>query len=485
MWTVSGTADLTSAQHRIVDTVLGMCCEFYNALLESWRGQFRWHQSRHKFDGVKVADIYCTGHICGDRGTLYGQFSEMRRSEQPLDGEDGLLWSELSSRIGRGVIDRFDEARAAFFDRCKQRKNGARIKAGYPRFKQRRRWRSIAIPDASESMVKPPDSESKRWRLHVKGLGTIKFDPHNKSRLLRELASGGKVTEIRLVRKALRTEVQLVVRTAVADPPAPARPSHAIGIDLGITNRAAFSDGETHPGVVEDRSEVKARQRELSRHDNRHSTAGTDRHTPGRRRRVESLAKAHARLSERERHSLHRLVHHIISRCIAEGVDGIAAELLRINNMVRNPKLADRIKQQRWGMFLRLLEIKAARAGIAYAQMDPRNTSLDCSRCGHRKPKADLPLSVRVYVCERCGLRLDRDVNAAINVLVRAFGNEARKGGATPRCGQHAPATNGGPATPATVGAAGRKSTANPPPASTTGRPRRALARDRHATQYA
>ena len=333
-------------------------------------------------------------------------------------------------------------------------------------------------------MVKPPDSESRRWSLRVKGLGIIKFAPHNESRLLEELALGGKVAEIRLVRKALRTEVQLVVRTAVADPPAPARPSHAIGIDLGITNRAACSDGEMHPGVVEDRSEVTARQRELSRHDNRHRTAGTDRHTPGRRRRVEALAKAHARLSERERHSVHRLVDHVISRCVADGVDGIAAELLRIMNMVRNPKLADRISQQRWGMFLRLLEVKAARAGIAYAQVDPRNTSLDCSRCQHRKPKQDLPLSVRVYVCGNCGLRLDRDVNAAINVLVRAFGNEARKGGETPRCGQHAPATNGGPATPATVGAAGTKSTANPPPASPTGRPRRALARDRHTAQY-
>ena len=486
LWTVVGTADLTAVQHRIVDTVLGMCCELYNALLESWRGQYRWHQSRHGFDGVKVADVYNKGRVCGDRGTLYSQFSEMRHSEQPLDGEDGLLWSDLSANVGRGVIDRFDKARAAFYDRCKQRKNGARAKVGYPRFKQRSRWRSIAIPDASESMVKPPDSGCGRWRLRVKGLGTIKFDPHNESRLVKELAAGGKVAEIRLVRKALRTEVQVVVRTSVPDPPAPAHPSHAIGIDLGIANRVACSNGDLHPGVAEDRSEVIARQKELSRHDNRcRGKPPAERFTPGRRRRVEALAKAHARLSERERHSVHRLVDHVISRCVAEGVDGIAAELLRIMNMVRNPKLADRISQQRWGMFLRLLEVKAARAGIAYAQVDPRNTSLDCSRCGHRKPKADLPLSVRVYVCERCGLRLDRDVNAAINVLVRAFGNEARKGGATPRCGQHAPATNGGPATPATVGAAGRKSTANPPPASTTGRQRRALARDRHATQYA
>ena len=487
LWTVSGTADLTSAQHRIVDIVLGMCCEFYNALLESWRGQYRWHRARHEFDGVKVGHVYDEGLICGDRGALYAQFGEMRRGEKrPIGGGDDLLWSDLSVNVGRGVIDRFDKARAAFFGRCAQRKQGARVQAGYPRFKQRSRWRSIAIPDASGSMVKPPDSECGRWRLRVKGLGTIKFDPHNESRLTAELAAGGKVAEIRVVRKALRTEVQLVVRTVVPDPPAPAHPSQCVGIDMGITNRVACSNGDLHPGVTEDRSEVVMRQKELSRHDNRHrGKPPAERFTPGRRRKVEALAKAHARLSERERHSAHRLVHRIVSWCIAEGVDGIAVELLKINNMVRNPKLADRISQQRWGMFLRLLEVKAARAGIAYAQVDPRNTSLDCSRCGHRKPKADLPLSVRVYVCERCGPRLDRDVNAAINVLVRAFGNEARRGGATPRCGQHASITDGGPASPTAVGPAGTKSTANPPPVSPTGHQRKALARDRHAAQYA
>ena len=140
-------------------------------------------------------------------------------------------------------------------------------------------------------------------------------------------------------------------------------------------------------------------------------------------------------------------------------------ELLQIKNLIRNTVLSDRISQQRWGMFLRLLEVKAARAGLAYAQVNrsveaigwavtaglayaqvnPRNTSLDCSRCKHRKPKKDLPLEVRVYECGRCGLRLDRDVNAAINVLVRAFGDEARWGGATPpRSGQHTPTTCGG-----------------------------------------
>ena len=96
--------------------MLSMCCDLYNALLESWRGQWRWHQSRHGHDDVTVADIYDTGRVCGDRGTLYAQFGELRRSEQPTDS-DVLLWSDVSVNIGRGVIDRFDKARAGFYDR--------------------------------------------------------------------------------------------------------------------------------------------------------------------------------------------------------------------------------------------------------------------------------------------------------------------------------------------------------------------------------
>ena len=80
------------------------------------------------------------------------------------------------------------------------------------------------------------------------------------------------------------------------------------------------------------------------------------------------------------RPSAHRLVHHIVSFCVASGVDGVAVELLQIKNLIRNSALSDRISQQRWGMFLHMLEVKAARAGLAYKQVNPRNTSLDCSR---------------------------------------------------------------------------------------------------------
>ena len=118
VWTVAGKADLSSAQHVLLDRVLGMCCELYNAVLEAWRYQYQWHQSRHKYDDVKLGDVYDDGRVAGGRGVLYAQFSELRSDGTPTLGGEGLLWSDLSVLIGRGVINRFDKARTAFFERC-------------------------------------------------------------------------------------------------------------------------------------------------------------------------------------------------------------------------------------------------------------------------------------------------------------------------------------------------------------------------------
>ena len=278
VWTVAGTADLSAAQHVHLDQVLGMCCDMYNVLLEAWQCQYRWHQTRHAYDGVDLADVYDDGRVCGDRGVLYAQLSEMRNTETPTTG-GGLLWSDLSIELGRSVINRFDQARTDFYSRCKQQQHGAKTKAGYPRFKPRSQWRSITIDAPKPSMVKAPDETCNRWKLRVKGLPAVKFRPHNEDRLIAELAAGGKISELRIVRNALRVEVQVVVRTATPDPPAVEKPARGLGIDLGISQRVACSDGSTFPGVTEDRAQIKQRQRALSKHDLRHRQAGTDRYT--------------------------------------------------------------------------------------------------------------------------------------------------------------------------------------------------------------
>ena len=287
-------------------------------------------------------------------------------------------------------------------------------------------------------MIKPPAVGGTWWRLQVKGLGVIKFKPYNSVKLSEELAAGARIQEARIVSTPLRTEIHLVVRTVVPDPVPPTNPSNPVGIDLGVTKRVTLSNGHAMPGVTEDRTVIKKRQRALSKHDYRHASKKTNRYTPGRARKVAALRKAHARLATKERNHVHRLVRDLCCEAVAMliarsphmRVDGVAVERLNIQNMLKNHCLTDRILQQRWGMFLRLLEHKAARAGIKIVWVAPHHTSLDCSACRHRKLRAELPLGLRIY---ECGLVLDRDVNAAANVLIRGFGERFRvEGGVFP-----------------------------------------------------
>ena len=437
-----GRAKLSPQQHRRISIVQCMCCGMYNALQDSWRNQWRWHQRLHAHDDVRLDDTYDPGRIVGSRGVLYGQFAELRNTETRNAASGGeVLWSDLAIQIGRGVIDRFDKTRSSFYQRCKDRKQGKNTNAGFPRFKPWQRWSTIEIPAPRPGMIKPPTNGGTWWRLQVKGLGVIKFKPFNPAKLSAELAAGGRVQEVRITATALRTEIHVAVRTASPDPVPPVDPANPVGVDLGITNRVMFSTGHSVPGVVEDRTEVTKRQRALSRHDYHHASKKTNRHTPGRRRKVVALRKAHARLTVKERNNLHRLVRdrccEAVAALIATNIDAVAVERLNIQNMLKNHCLADRILQQRWGMLLKLFEHKAVRAGIKLVWVDPRHTSLDCSACGHRKRSIDLPLSVRVYVCDVCGLTRDRDINAASahmrDVLIRGFGESHRvEGGVFP-----------------------------------------------------
>ena len=75
----------------------------------------------------------------------------------------------------------------------------------------------------------------------------------------------------------------------------------------------------------------------------------------------------------------------------------------------------DRYTDASWGMLLSMVRRKAEGAGVLVVEVDPRNTSRACSRCGHVKEA--LPLWQRTYRCRECGLVMDRDRNAAVNIL--------------------------------------------------------------------
>jgi putative transposase len=106
--------------------------------------------------------------------------------------------------------------------------------------------------------------------------------------------------------------------------------------------------------------------------------------------------------------------HHKAARQLVQQYDTIYLEALQVSNMVRNHHLAKSIADASWGQFRSTLEYKAACAGKRVIAVPAHYTSQDCSGCGERVPKS---LSVRTHVCPACGLVLDRDENAARNIL--------------------------------------------------------------------
>ncbi|HUL00856.1 MAG TPA: transposase [Nitrospirota bacterium] len=124
------------------------------------------------------------------------------------------------------------------------------------------------------------------------------------------------------------------------------------------------------------------------------------------------VAKAHRKVRNQRAD-----FHHKISRAMVSKYGYIAVEDLNIKGMVKNHHLAKSISDAGWGQFQNYLAYKAENAGCWVENVAPHYTSINCSRCGERVYKT---LGDRIHACPFCGLVLDRDHNAAINILNRA-----------------------------------------------------------------
>jgi putative transposase len=129
-----------------------------------------------------------------------------------------------------------------------------------------------------------------------------------------------------------------------------------------------------------------------------------------RRRKAVALLKRKHQKVQRQR----RDFHHKTALALLRTFDTICFDDLRVANMVRNRHLAKSISDAGWAQFRTILACKAACAGKRVVAVPPASTSQDCSGCGKRVQKS---LSVRTHGCTNCGLILDRDENAAVNIL--------------------------------------------------------------------
>ena len=182
---------------------------------------------------------------------------------------------------------------------------------------------------------------------------------------------------------------------------------------MGLSSLAVLSTGEAIPNpriARRHERELRRRQRHLSR-----CRKGSN----GRRKGRQAVARLHMRIANSRRTYLHQ-----VSAKLIREHDVIAVKRLNVKGLASG-MLAKSVNDAGWATLKQMLIYKAAKAGRSLIEVDPRNTTQACSGCGVIVPKG---LGDRRHECPDCGLSLDRDENAARNILARsgAMGSERK-----------------------------------------------------------
>jgi putative transposase len=290
------------------------------------------------------------------------------------------------------TLRRLDKAFKAFFRRVQ-----AGEKPGYPRFKGRSRWKSVEFTYGDGSKIRD------NGKLYIQHIGELKVRWHRKIK--------GEVKTVTLRRQAGKYYVCFSCEIEAE----PLEPTDAVvGLDLGVSNLVTTSDGEFfEPPKYLRQSERKVRcqQRKVARR-----KKGSDR----RRKAIRNLQRTHEHIANQRKDTAHK-----VARQLVEDYDLIAVENLNTNGLLKNHHLARSIADAAWNTFITILTSKAEEAGRRLVKVDPGYTSQECSQCGAIVKK---DLSVRIHRCPYCDLVLDRDVNAAVNILQKALARTGLSG---------------------------------------------------------
>ncbi len=331
--------------------------------------------------------------------SLYDQQKSLTviRSDDGHPSDDGD-WSALSVPVGRGPLRTLDLAFKGFFRRLK-----AGQKPGFPRFKGRGRIRSLHL-DTCYGLN--PGSGQWVW-LTFKGLrGRLRVWVH------RPIPLTGKRKAARLVKDPKGWKVQFQVEFPDVEP---VTPKGVLGIDVGLAHFLTTDTGEAvvNPRYLQRRlKELRVAQRSLAR---------KKRGSNNRHRQRQVVARLHAKVRNTRRDFHFKTA----AALVAQGKT-LTVEDLNIKGLARGT-FSRQVSDVAWGDFIEKLTHKAESAGLSVVKVDPKGTSQGCSRCGQEVHK---DLSVRVHSCPGCGLVMDRDQNAAVNIRNRAgIGPLSRKPG--------------------------------------------------------
>lgn len=290
---------------------------------------------------------------------------------------DNKYYKQVHSQVLQDVLLRLDKAYRSFFTGL----------AKFPRFKKQGRYNSLTYPQYGGFQLKGN-------RLVLSFIGGVRIRMHQ--------IPVGTLKTCTVIRDVNQWFACITTEDGV-DFIRKKRIENVVGVDLGLTKSVVLSTGEMieNPRHLKRSTErIKKLQRSLSRKQQ------------GSRNREKArvlLAKTWGHIRNQRKDYAHK-----ISARLAAKYDAIVFENLQISNMVKNHSLAAAIMDATWGHLQRYSAYKVERCGGQVILVNPNGSSQKCSSCGVVVPK---DLGIRTHECHNCGLVLDRDHNAALNIL--------------------------------------------------------------------
>jgi putative transposase len=318
-------------------------------------------------------------HAAGEKPSalnLKKQFNAIRREQFP--------WTyEVTKCAAEGA---FMDLAAAFRNFFEGRKEGKRV--GYPRFKAKKRSQD-GFYIANDRF-----SVDRHW-IHLPHIGLVN--------MTEALRFDGRILSARITRSA---DWWFVSITVEMEAEAWVHERGAVGIDVGVNQLATLSDG----GVFENQKPLRKLQRKVKRL-NRALSRKQD-GSKNREKARRKLARTHYRIGCIREDALQKA-----TTAIADRYQVVAIEDLNVKGMMQNHALAQVLGDAALSRFVDLLEQKMTKRGGSVQKVGRfYPSSKTCSGCG--AVRETLSLGERTFVCRVCGMTLDRDYNAALNILI-------------------------------------------------------------------
>jgi putative transposase len=305
---------------------------------------------------------------------------------------------KLNSSARQASAERAWTAISRFYANCKNKE----VKKGYPKFKKH--CRSVEYKVSG-------------WKLSGDGMSISFTDGFNAGSFglycngeARRLILESKINRVRVIRRADGYYAQFCLDVERKEQGA--YTGNVIGIDLGLKAFYTDQNGNTVecPKFLR-RSErrLKQHQRRLSRKFKKGAKPQSKNYHKQRRR----LGKVHLKVERQRKDWAIKQ-----ARCVVASHDVVAYEDLQVKNLVKNHKLAKSIHDAGWSQFTQWLDYYGKVWDKAVVSVPPQYTTQNCSNCGHRVVKT---LSTRTHSCPKCGFEMDRDQNAALNILKKGL----------------------------------------------------------------